>query len=279
MILDHKNNWALMPANVEKEHNKVIKKRKELTPRDKTLILFSLAAKKDLAGVQWIKNNTNTSNTLQLGRSTITDVHAAMFALHNNNADVAQFLIETDKQQFQDDNWKRHYNNITLPETLKCDQCTNPYDFSILPYLLAVWTDTPQDLEQLCSQKKRSASEQTLLIEHAVSENAIECFNHFLKYHSTKNIIANNFKRLFELACSYQRKEIVHCLFLEFQERTTEELSYILNKSTKIDDVYLFLMNFDIETRKMVIFDTKFPVCLDNYKKPIKPAECACTLL
>ncbi len=209
------NIWKFMPDVIEKEHNRYTKNGRHLTSWDKTYILFDFTSMNDLASVQWIKNNTKTHSDIDITIDEIdNNIHAVMFAIHNKNPEVARFLIETDKKNYPDNNWKTYYKNITLPNHLQkyFDQ-THPHDFSILAYFLTIWTDNSHELKQLlCLQNMPNTDGTTRLIIMSIAHNALNCFKTFLKNDQIKNIIYYYGGKFFNLAKEHNRTMIMELI-------------------------------------------------------------------
>lgn len=169
-----KPHWTFMPDDVEEEHNNIMKKKCKIDGIDQTVLLFHFTIKNNFEAVQWITHNTHTLQGMRHNtRQWFID--SCMIAIHNKNHEIARFLIETDSR-YANNNWKFHYNNITIPEIFQ--NYLYPHDnrnFSFLFYLIAVLTDNAHDLEKLYLQKIPTYEGREFLIKEAKRHNATEC--------------------------------------------------------------------------------------------------------
>lgn len=206
--------WKFMPDSVEREYDRCVKRKGILKSNDKATILFILTAKNDFEAVQWLLPITNNSgiSLMDSDKDEYIDIPFTMIAIHNNNANIAQLLINN-CDLYKDLDWKHCYDTITVPDKIAtCLPINNNRDFSFLFYLIAAWSDNNDYLQQLYAQKKPTYQGQEVIIAESLRYNAQNCFTYLLAKKTTKKIIQKNSFFFFMAALNNNTKELPQML-------------------------------------------------------------------
>lgn len=261
--------WKFMPDSVEREYDICVKRKGILDREDKVTILFILTAKNDFEAVQWLLPITNSSGISlvhNLDANDRIDIPFTMIAIHNNNADIAQLLINKcdlckNKCDFcKDLNWKYYYDTITVPDTIAtCLPINNNRDFSFLFYLIAAWSDNDDYLKQLYAQKKPTHQGQQLVIQECLRRNAQNCFTSLLAKKTTKKIIQKDAFLFFMAALNSNTRESPYMLIKNKLFQLNKPVSARLTALDMCEDTLTLYLDsgdnekFDHYLKKVVI--------------------------
>jgi hypothetical protein len=219
-------NWTFMPDSVEKQYDTMIEKH-ETIASSKFPILFTLTSENDFNAVKWITHTQNYSYGINLEGDSSCKISAPMFAIHNNNRDIASFLIEANKY-YRPYDWQHYYDTITVPDSIeKCLSASHNRDFSFLLYLVAVFLDDANKLKHLYSEKIPTETGQKLLLYTCCHNDSLDCFDFLLTHDSPQEIIKNKRFKLLTMAFEDGQEEFAQKLLEKFYD--LNELKLLMN--------------------------------------------------
>jgi len=270
--------WNFMPDSVEKEYDRIIKRKRTISIIDQKLILFFLASENDFNAVQWIhnsnKNITNDGLWIENKYITKTAIDAHMFALHNKNCEMAKMLITAHKD-YKNQNWKTCYKTISLPKNfLQCLPSSHDRDFSFLPYIVAMFLDNADKLKQLYLQQIPTSLGQNILLLKCAQYNASCALNVILENEAAQKLVKKDNVYLFTHALNYKTKEVAQKLV----EKNLYDLNKVIDKKKTILDIYYYDDEYKDNKEAQTILENLGAKTWDDLELEKDDYRCCCLI-
>jgi len=227
---------AIYADSVEREYDKIIKKKGFIDNLDKIFIQCALTSENDSDAIQWIihssKNKLAGINLFQNKYVTSKcQIYLPMFAIHNKNREMAKILLTADSY-YKNKNWKEQYKTITPPKKLiDCLPSSHNHDFSFLVYIIAAMFDKADKLQQLYTQQIPTNLGQSILIEKCAASDASCALDIILKNESARNLVKEDNIFFFAHAFKYKSEEVAQKLI----ENNLYDINKIIRQETLLD--------------------------------------------
>lgn len=246
--------WKVMPDSVEKEYDKIIKKKRVMSSVDQTLILYSRAADNDYNAIEWITRYSNKKilqGKLKMHGKYIGEclINSAMLAIHNKNREMAELLINAN-ESYKDKTWKTYYKTITIQDRLG----SHDRDFSFIPYMIAIILDNNDKLRALLLRTMPNPEIQTtspnqsgieILLELSMIYNAADCLDTLLYNAPAQKIIKKDRMFFFTTAINHYAQAAAQKLI----NYNLFSINTIFKNKTTILDCYLHDNKYKKDTK------------------------------